>query len=121
MSFLGAGFGGSLTRSAAEEAGIRVQVANLCDVITGLSPRRLLLKLDVEGEEINILPDLVPLLPPTCGIFFESHHGNEGFEKLDGLLRRAGFVVTRGSIRDETFVDAFAIRVEAETRLKSYA
>jgi len=40
---------------------------------------------------------------------------------LDGLLRRAGFVVTRGSIRDETFVDAFAIRVEAETLLKSYA
>jgi FkbM family methyltransferase len=118
MFFSGAGFGGSLICSAAEEAGIRVRVANLCDVITGLSPCRLLLKLDVEGEEINILPDLVPLLPPTCGVFFESHHGNEGFEKLNGLLRRAGFLVTRGNTHDETFVDAFAIRVEAEMRLE---
>jgi FkbM family methyltransferase len=118
LSFLGSGFGGSLTCSAAEEGSLRVQVTNLCEVITELSPRRLLLKLDVEGEEINILPDLVPLLPPTCGIFFESHHGNEGFENLGAVLQRAGFEVTRGSIRDETFVDAFAIRVEAETYLR---
>jgi FkbM family methyltransferase len=117
--FSGAGFGGSLTSSTAEEVSRRVHVANLSDVITGLSPRRLLLKLDVEGEEINILPDVVPLLPETCGVFFESHHGNEGFEKIDGVLRRAGFVVTRGNTRDETFIDAFALRIEAETRLKN--
>lgn len=117
MSFAGAGFGGCLAGPTEGTAAIQVHVTNLCELIWKLSPRRLLLKLDVEGEEKNILPELVPLLPSTCGIFFESHHGDEEFEKLAGLLRRAGFIVTHRDTRDETFIDAFAIRPASETPL----
>jgi FkbM family methyltransferase len=110
MSFSGVGLGGSLVSEVGEAACVRVQVANICEVVTLLSPRRLLLKLDVEGEEDRILPDLVPLLPPTCAVFFESHHGNEGYKQLKDLFCRSGFVVQAGSIRNDTFIDAVALR-----------
>jgi FkbM family methyltransferase len=110
MSFSGSGFGGSLGNNTTDEDSIQVHVTNLCEVIRGLSPRRLLLKLDIEGEEKHLLPELVPLLPRACGVFFESHYGNEGFEELNSLLRNAGFAVARRRTREETFVDAFAVR-----------
>ena len=108
--FSGGGLGGSLVTKAVEPAAIQVDVTNLCGLIRSLSSHRVLLKLDVEGEEKDLLPEIVPLLPQTCGVFFESHHGEENFEELEQLFKTAGFLVTRAATRDKRFIDAFAIR-----------
>jgi len=112
MFFSGGGLGGRLCYDTDEPSSRQVQVISLADVISELSPSRLLLKLDVEGEEDRILPDLVPILPPTCAVFFESHSGNDGFSKLEGFLRKANFAVERRRTHGVLFVDAFAFRVQ---------
>lgn len=113
MSFAGTGLGGRLVSGANREHSKRVPVVNLSEVIAELSPLRLLLKLDVEGEERNILPDLISHLPATAAVFFEWHYGNEGLERVERDLRTAGFLVQRSRTREGgTYVDAFALRTE---------
>ena len=82
-----------------------------------MSPQCLLLKLDVEGEEAKIMPDLVPLLPPTCAVFFESHNGEDGFRDMERHLTAAGFAVQRNRTHDELYVDAFALRTCRANRM----
>jgi len=113
MQFVGAGFGGRLSYDKDVVDSVQVEVANLREVIFGLSPDSLLLKLDVEGEEDKILPEIVDVLPRACAFFFEWHHGIAAFTKAELLLQNAGFTVTRCRIHGEAdvFVDAFALRV----------
>jgi hypothetical protein len=111
MSFLGAGFSGRLTTADVDaDMSTRVRVVNLCKIIYELAPARLLLKLDVEGEEKHLIPELVHVLPPTSALFFESHDGDEEFEALAVLLQEAGFAVSRKRTRADSFIDAFATR-----------
>jgi FkbM family methyltransferase len=113
MQFSGAGFWGRLNHEKDAVDLVQVEVANLREVIIGLSPRSLLLKLDVEGEEDKILPEIVEVLPRTCAFFFEWHHGLATFKKAELILKEAGFTVTQCRIHGEAsaFVDAFALRV----------
>jgi hypothetical protein len=113
MQFSGDGFHGRLSHDKQIGNLAQVEVADLREVIIGLSPRSLLLKLDVEGEEDKILPGIVEVLPHTCAFFFEWHHGLATFKTVERMLREAGFTVTQCRIHGETdkFVDAFALRV----------
>jgi FkbM family methyltransferase len=84
MSFTGEGFGGHLnyeTNGCAASSG-PVPVTNLCNLVSGLAPCRLLLKLDVEGEERRILLDLIPLLPPECALFSSGTTTRRNFRRL---------------------------------------
>jgi|KBSMisStandDraft_5_1062788.scaffolds.fasta_scaffold60838_3 FkbM family methyltransferase len=111
MSFLGAGFSGRLaTAEVDDDTSMRVPVVNLCKIIDELAPARLLLKLDVEGEEKHLIPELVHVLPPTSALFFESHDGDEAFDALAVRLQEAGFAVSRKRTRADRFIDAFAAR-----------
>jgi FkbM family methyltransferase len=113
MQFSGDGFHGRLLQDKQSVDLVQVEVANLREVIIRLSPRSLLLKLDVEGEEDKILPEIIEVLPQTCAFFFEWHHGLATFKTVERLLTDAGFAVTQCRIHGETgkFVDAFALRV----------
>ena len=110
--FSGAGFGGRLCRDKDAAGSVQVEVAHLREVILALSPQSLLLKLDVEGEEDKILPDIIEALPRTCALFFEWHHGLAALRKIEMLLKDAGFIVTKCRIHgdEKMFVDAFALR-----------
>jgi FkbM family methyltransferase len=68
-----------------------------------------LLKMDIEGEEENLLPKLVPLLPPKCALFFETHTADAGWSLIASALERAGFAVTLLRSR-EPYRDGFALR-----------
>jgi FkbM family methyltransferase len=111
--FSGAGFGGHLCHDKDAVGSVQVEVANLREVIVALSPHSLLLKLDVEGEEDKILPEIIEVLPRTCAFFFEWHHGLATFRKAEVLLKDAGFTVTECRVHGDSngFVDAFALRV----------
>ena len=60
-----------------------VQVVDLPAMLSQRRPERLLLKLDVEGEETHIIPALLDVLPREAAVFFETH----GMVKLDGTGR----------------------------------
>ena len=109
--FTGSGCGGHL--SAPSASSVPVPVMNLCRIITELDADRLLLKLDVEGEESTLLPALLPVLPKQCAIFFEWHHGRATFDRLVSLLATHGFVT---SLARENRVDELTVFIDALAR-----
>lgn len=113
-TFTGDGCGGRLTSREGADS-VRVPVTDLRRVLTELAPQRLLLKLDIEGEELTLLPAILPVLPSQCAIFFEWHHGEAALQSMTALLGESGFAVHRGRTMVDagvTFVDAFAQRSE---------
>jgi len=87
MMFAGEGYGGHLATTV-DENSVEVQVVDLREIVSNLASRRLLLKLDVEGEEDSILPGLLPILPSTCAIFFEWHHSDSASGSVLCVARR---------------------------------
>ena len=73
VSFTGNGFGGHISNGG-EINSITVPVISLAGLLRRLQPERLVLKIDVEGAEMEILPVILPLLPPQTVIFIETHH-----------------------------------------------
>jgi FkbM family methyltransferase len=110
--FSGDGCGGRLGGGGA--AAVTVRLRDLLSVVADLRSQRLLLKLDVEGEESTLLPALLPVVPRCCAIFFEWHHGPETLQRVTALLAEHGFTssVTRiNQVDDAVFIDAFAQRI----------
>jgi FkbM family methyltransferase len=110
--FVGEGCGGHLAAAAAAGAKT-VTTCDLRRVLSQLASNRLLLKLDIEGEERTLIPAVLLSLPQQCAFFFEWHHGDESFRQVAGLLTDAGFAVERHrTMVDDgvTFIDAFAQR-----------
>jgi len=88
----GCSFGGTLADEAPGVGhGYRVRVVDLRTWLIQQDARRLLLKIDVEGEERTLLPGILPYLPRQCALFFESHDGVEGWERASGLLTQGAF------------------------------
>jgi FkbM family methyltransferase len=110
-TFSGSGCGGHLGTDLSDPH--QVAVSDLTRVVAELKSERLLLKLDVEGEEARLLPALLPVLPPTCGVFFEWHHQRSEYVALTEQLGAHGFTTAliRERIFDgQVFIDAFAQR-----------
>jgi FkbM family methyltransferase len=100
---------GRLSSSASNNRCYKVKVVDFPAALKKLQPSSLLLKMDVEGEERNILPVLVPLLPKQCALFFETHAGESGWREIETLLISNGFRVEQINARGE-FWDGFAQR-----------
>lgn len=112
--FAGGGCGGHLTGAGGAES-VGVPVVDLRRAIAGLNATHLLLKIDVEGEEQVILPEIIGSLPRICAIFFEWHHGADSFRRVAATLEASGFSVAerRRVVQPESgevFIDAFAQR-----------
>lgn len=113
--FTGEGCGGHLAGAEAAGQAGTVATCDLRRVLAQIASTRLLLKLDVEGEERSLIPAILQQLPPQCAVFFEWHHGDESFQQVAGLMRGGGFVVERHRTMVDggvTFIDAFAQRDE---------
>jgi FkbM family methyltransferase len=89
--------------------GYQVSVADLKKYIPRDQSTRLLLKIDIEGTEEKLLPDVLPLLPATTALFMETHDGPPSWERLSKLLEQSGFG-TEVVRRHEQFTDGFALR-----------
>lgn len=88
---------------------VRVRTVKPHSLIGDSGKNALLLKLDIEGEELNILPELIPVLPTQCAIFFEVHGGEAAWNEFDSRLKNAGFQVRQTRER-YPFADGVAIR-----------
>jgi FkbM family methyltransferase len=71
----------------------------------------LLLKMDIEGSEQQVLPDIIARLPKTTAIFLETHEGLASWEVLSFALKHVGFE-TEVIRRRGQFTDAFALRLK---------
>ena len=111
-AFTGGGCGGRLGPPTA--GWIVVPVTDLRRLIAELKAERLLVKLDIEGEEATLLPVLLPVLPKQCAIYFEWHHSAQEYQRAVSLLSAHGFVTSltrQNRIDDRTvYIDAFAQR-----------
>jgi FkbM family methyltransferase len=87
-----------------------VRVIDLAALLSQRRPERLLLKLDVEGEETHIIPTLFDVFPRETAVFFETHHGQVGWDWVSRQFREHGFVVERRRSIDDYFIDGFALR-----------
>jgi len=72
---------------------ILVKSISLPSVIQRYSPRRLLLKIDIEGAEELVLPSILSCLDCDCFLFLETHAGQKSFDEFKQLCERAGFKV----------------------------
>lgn len=84
--FDGGGVGGSVG-----EVGNRVRMVCLRDELSAERPSMLLVKMDIEGAEREVVPDLLSGLPTTCSLFLETHFVEGEAEILLAPLETAGF------------------------------
>jgi FkbM family methyltransferase len=110
-SFSGGGCGGRLDATATES--VRVPVRSLLSVLAETRAQRLLLKLDIEGEEAKVLPAVLPALPRRSAIFFEWHQGADSYAEMKALLEANGFHFSparQHQLDGVVYIDAFAQR-----------
>ncbi len=109
---VGSGCGGRLNGEA-------VDGVSLPRLIREWSPRRLLLKVDIEGGERALLREVVPILPVSTVLFFETHGGLPVLDACAELLTGAGFKVDVLRQRDgegtsNAYADVVALRHSRE-------
>lgn len=86
--FAGSGMGGSIATK-----GVVVPAIDLAAWLVAAQVQRLVLKLDVEGAEVDLLPTLLPALPQQTAFFLETHHSTALCEHLLAPYRQSGFKV----------------------------
>ena len=110
MSFCGTNSNsGRLNHGSTIRDGSEVEVVDFPEFVRKLKLTSLLLKMDIEGEELKLLPALVQYLPNQSAIFFETHSGESGWSQISDLLKANEFHVEQLNARGD-FYDGFARR-----------
>jgi FkbM family methyltransferase len=88
--------GDSALRELNAKGRYTVRLIDLPMVLRQRRSERLLLKLDVKGEEARIIPVLFDVLPREAAIFFETHQGETDWGWARQQFSDHGFTVERG-------------------------
>jgi len=101
----------AVSLDSAEKLGesYEVDVVDLRSVILKMKIESLLLKVDIEGEERNVLPAVIPILPKNCAIFLETHNWGRDWAVISKRLQDNGFRTKTIRARGQ-YIDAFAWR-----------
>lgn len=114
--FTGGGYGGKLVEG--DEEGRDVTVVSLLRILREQRPRRLVLKMDIEGAERALLPAIVDLLPADTVIFLETHDEEAVVADYLAPFRERGFAerVVRRRPDEPLFVERVLVRHSGEVR-----
>lgn len=120
VRFSGEGFGGHIS-TGGEDNSIAVRLVSLAKLLRELQPQHLVLKLDVEGAEREILPDILPLLPAQTVIFLETHHEEAECQRYLQPCLAAGFThqLVRNRLAENEptlFLERMLVRHHVEVR-----
>jgi len=89
---------------------INVPAIDLTEMIKQLpKDESLLLKVDIEGSELDFFPKCIEYLPKTCAVFLETHDGWQSLPEIKASFEKHGFTFTVIRARD-LYIDSFAIR-----------
>lgn len=86
---LGGGMGRLAGNGASQVIGV-----DLAAIIQSFPASRLLLKMDIEGGEMTILPKVLPVLPDTTAVFVELHGSRQECEQMLTKIESLGFEIT---------------------------
>jgi FkbM family methyltransferase len=91
---------------------VEVPSMSLQEVMRGILPtEKTILKMDIEGGELDFFPGIIPSLPDTCAVFLETHDGWNSLPAIRKEFEISGFEFT--VIRERTlYIDVFAQRVK---------
>jgi FkbM family methyltransferase len=98
VCFAGDGVGGSVGTD-----GVEIGQTRLADLPAIAASRSLLLKMDVEGAEQWILPELLTVLPEKCILLLETHFEDGRSEELIRPYVQSGFKAERVRARKHPF------------------
>lgn len=87
----------------------QVALLDAKSLIQPLAGKRVVIKLDIEGEEERVVPAIAPLLPRQCVLFFETHNGAESWTSVAVPLQTEGFAVHSVRSRGQ-YSDGYAVR-----------
>jgi FkbM family methyltransferase len=74
-----------------------------------INQENLLLKVDIEGAELDFFPSIINKLPSKCAVFLETHNGWESLQTIKEKFISEGF--TFEIIRERSqYIDSFAQR-----------
>lgn len=82
---------------------------NAIDLEQFLKEDHLLLKVDIEGAELDFFPAVIKKLPSTCAVFLETHDGWNSLTHIKDEFIKEGFSFEIIRERD-SFIDSFAQR-----------
>ncbi len=91
---------------------VEVPAMSLQDVMPGIQPAdKLILKMDIEGAELDFFPSCIASLPDTCAVYLETHDGWKSLPAIRQEFEARGFSFM--VIRERTlYIDVFAQRVK---------
>lgn len=107
--FSGYGVGGHIGKE-----GSSIRQIRLGDVEEIVRANSLLLKMDVEGAEEAVLPDILPHLPQRCVILVETHFSENRAWELFSAYSAVGFEVSM--IRKRPNLESDAVFIDWELR-----
>ena len=108
VDFFFEGSSGSMENNFSTKAGsVFVQPVNLYKLIQGSN--NLILKVDIEGAELDFFPAIIDSLPKKCAIFLETHDGWNSLGDIRHQFIRNGFSFKVNRERDR-YIDSFAQR-----------
>jgi FkbM family methyltransferase len=79
------------SRAKPNEGSFPVRMVTLDEKVIFNMEAKLVLKIDIEGEEKNILPKIAPHLPKSSVILLETHQSLDEVRKFAGSSLQAGF------------------------------
>ena len=89
---------------------VSVPAIDLTEMIKKLpKDESLLLKVDIEGSELDFFPKCIEYLPRTCAVFLETHDGWNSLPSIKACFEEHGFTFSVIRARD-LYIDSFAIR-----------
>lgn len=101
--------GGQITSQHGCES-YSVPCVDLPQLLRETSPTSLLLKMDIEGYEMEIFDPVLGSLPKRAAIFLETHGGEEDWQVLANKMAGCGFSVSVTRKRG-LYVDGYAFRL----------
>lgn len=89
---------------------VNVETATLFNLLAALDPQvTLLLKVDIEGSELDFFPECIGMLPACCAVYLETHDGWNSLHSIKCQFEECGFRFS--VLRDRgLYIDSFAIR-----------
>jgi FkbM family methyltransferase len=80
--------------TAVSDKRYEVRVVDFSRFFKSRNTQRPLLKIDIEGEEMRLIPQLIDLLPAQCAVFVETHAGEQAWNSIGKLFTDLGFTVS---------------------------